>query len=238
MNRKVYLVGEIEKKFGSEFSVNATSYSEILKCIDCNRPGFKQYLLQCHEDNIEFTIKTAGEDIDEENLLTPLKNGDVTIAALPSGSKSDGMKIVSAVALFVVANLIAPGSGGALAFAKGSQLGAFLYSSAMAMGINLAMQGIQGMLAPDPATEAEEEEGYLYTGDTNLIIEGDPVPLLYGELRVAGQPTSIAVNNHASGSGFVEEESQIFATGIPGVFIPPPEGIIMNYNIFLGDLVT
>ena len=106
MNRKVYLVGEIEKKFGSEFSVNATSYSEILKCIDCNRPGFKQYLLQCHEDNIEFTIKTAGEDIEEKELLTPLKVGDVTIAALPSGSKSDGMKIVSAIALIYISTII------------------------------------------------------------------------------------------------------------------------------------
>ena len=235
MNRKVYLVGEIEKKFGAEFSVNATSYSEIIKCIDCNRPGFKQYLVQCHEDNIGFTIKTAGEDIDEENLLTPLKEGDVTIAAIPSGSKSDTMKIISAVALISISLAIGnlPGAGQQL-----TTLGVFLQNATMAMGVNLGMQGIQGILAPDPATEAEEEEGYLYTGDTNLIIEGDPVPLLYGELRVAGQPTSIAVNNHASGSGFVEEESQIFATGIPGVFIPPPEGIIMNYNIFLGDLVT
>lgn len=221
MNRKVYLVGEIEKKFGAEFSVNATSYSDIIKCIDCNRPGFKQYLLQCHEDNIGFTIKTAGEDIDEENLLTPLKEGDVTIAAIPSGSKSDAMKVVSAIALIYISTLI-PGAG------VGNAFQVFAKSATMAIGVNLGMQGIQGILAPDPATEAEEEEGYLYTGDTNLIIEGDPVPLLYGELRVAGQPISIAVNNSTTAS-LADEESQIWATDIPGVFIEPNEA----YNSFL-----
>ena len=71
----------------------------------------------------------------------------------------------------------------------------------MAVGINLAMQGIQGMLAPDPATEDQEDEGYLYTGDTNVIVEGDPVPLLYGELRVAGQPISIGVETYNAGAG-------------------------------------
>lgn len=235
MNRKVYLVGEIEKKFGAEFSVNATSYSDIIKCIDCNRPGFKQYLLQCHEDNIGFTIKTAGEDIDEENLLTPLKEGDVTIAATPSGSKSDGMKIVSAIAL-IAASFLIPGStagvGGVEKLTTAMKIMNAAKYMTMAIGVNLGMQGIQGILAPDPATEAEEEEGYLYTGDTNLIIKGDPVPLLYGELRVAGQPISIAVNNSTTAS-LVDEESQIWATDIPGVFIEP-NGTYDNSFLFGG----
>jgi hypothetical protein len=50
------------------------------------------------------------------------------------------------------------------------------------------------MLAPDPATEDKEEEGYLYTGGEAIIVEGDPVPLLYGKLRVPGQPISVALN--------------------------------------------
>ena len=49
MKRKVYLAGEIEKKFGSEFSIYADTYGEIIRNIDCNRPGFKAYLLACHD---------------------------------------------------------------------------------------------------------------------------------------------------------------------------------------------
>jgi predicted phage tail protein len=216
MDRKVYLVGEIEKKFGSEFFMHATSYSDIIKCIDCNRPGFKHYLIDCHEKGINFTIKSAGKDIEDEDLFTTLKEGDVTIAVVPAGSKSDGMKIVSAIALIVLSIAI-PGStvgvGGVEKLNMGMKIMNAAKSLSMAMGVNLALQGIQGMLAPDPATDAEEDAGYLYTGGTNLIIEGDPVPLLYGELRVAGQPISIGVETYNSGAGGSTDNLQYSTVG-------------------------
>ena len=109
MRRKVYLKGQIEKKFGSEFTINSSSFSDVIKCIDCNRPGFKKYLLECHENDIAFAIKAAGKDIEDQDLLSPLKEGDITIAALPAGSKSDGMKIVTAIALIYISTLIGPG---------------------------------------------------------------------------------------------------------------------------------
>ena len=103
MKRRVYLTGEMEERFGSEFSMNANSYADILKCIDCNRPGFRKYLMDCHEKGVDFTINFAGKDIEEKELLTPIKEGDVTIAAVPAGSKSDAMMVVTAIALFVIA---------------------------------------------------------------------------------------------------------------------------------------
>ena len=191
MKRKVYLIGEIEKRFGSVFSMNANSYADILKCIDCNRPGFRKYLMDCHEKGVDFTINFAGKDIEEKELLTPIKEGDVTIAAVPAGSKSDAMMVVTAIALFMVSGPL----GGFLHGVAGFGTAVQWTHAIVSLGIALGMQGIQGMLAPDPATEDQEDEGYLYSGDTNIIIEGDPVPLLYGELRVAGQPISMAVNN-------------------------------------------
>jgi predicted phage tail protein len=203
MNRKVYLVGEMKKLFGSEFSIYSNSYSDIIKCIDCNRPGFRQYLVDCHEKGINFTIKSASKSIEEEDLFTPLKEGDITIAAIPAGSKSDGMKIISAIALIAISIAIPP-TGNLMVAGQmtGKQMVmAAIKTMTMGMGINLGMQGIQGMLAPDPATDAEEDEGYLYTGGTNIIVEGDPVPLLYGELRVAGQPISLGVETYNAGAG-------------------------------------
>ena len=65
MKRKVYLAGEIKELFGSEFSIYADSYGEIIRNIDCNRPGFKEYLLKSHDRGIDFTVNFAGKYIEE-----------------------------------------------------------------------------------------------------------------------------------------------------------------------------
>ena len=207
MKRKVYLVGEIEKRFGSEFSMYADNYGEIIRNIDCNRPGFKEYLLDCHREGINFTINFAGKDIDEKELLTPIKEGDVTISAIPAGSKSDGAKIITAIIIFAITRNAAwaTEATGVLEFA--------VYA-AESVGIVLASQGIQGMLSPDPATDPDEDPGYLYSGDTSLIVEGDPVPLLYGELRVPGQPISISVNNQGGNANMIRDGRDIVQASI------------------------
>ena len=91
----------------------------------------------------------------------------------------------------------------AASFIPGVREIGWLVTTMRVVGSNLAMQGIQAMLAPDPATEAEEDEGYLYTGAEEIVKEGDPVPLLYGKLRVQGQPISIALNTTGSSGQFV-----------------------------------
>ena len=222
MNRKVYLAGEMEEKFGSEFSMSANSYADIIKLMECNRPGFRQYLLDCHNAGIVFTVNFAGKDIDEEELYIPIKEGDVIITPIPAGSMNDFMKVVVGIALFVL-------GGGTPLFAGPAFAGSgFVYAGMQMAGMYLANQGIQGMLAPDPATEEESEEGYLYTGSEKLVVEGDPVPLLYGELRVPGQPVSVALNNTSNNGNLVEEEPHpdkiIYATVGTTTAVTGPSG--------------
>ena len=63
------------------------------------------------------------------------------------------------------------------------------------MAVNLALTGIQQLMAPDPATDQDEPTNYLFSGEANNAKEGDPIPLLYGELRVPGRPISINMIN-------------------------------------------
>lgn len=73
------------------------------------------------------------------------------------------------------------------------------------MAINLAMAGINQMMAPDPATDGDQESSYLFNGAEQNVIQGDPVPVLYGRLRIPGQPISFeiaGVNSRINSLGF------------------------------------
>ena len=190
MNRSVYLQGELGEKFGKKFSVNTDNYADIVKCINVNRPGFLNFIRQCHFDGINFTIQKNEEYIGEESLLLPIQEGDVTIALVPAGAKSGFAKIIAAVALFMIAGP----AGTALAGTSGTFLGmsaATITTGITGMAINLALMGIQQLMAPDPAVDADQPTNYLFSGDGNNAKEGDPIPLLYGELRVPGRPISV-----------------------------------------------
>lgn len=209
MMRNVYLQGELGERFGSKFTMNVDNTQEIIKCINANRPEFRKYLVECHEKDIGFAVEYQDKTLGDEELLTPLKEGDVTIAIVPAGSKSGPLKILAAVFLaFVVLPMI---GGAAMANMTTAQLGALsgegiglamqagmttISGSAIGLlSINLALTGIQQLMAPDPSIDNDAPENYLFNGNTQNIGVGDPVPLLYGELRVPGRPVSVGVRN-------------------------------------------
>ena len=186
MKRKVYLEGELGEKFGKEFTMNVNSFAEAIRCLDCNFSGFKKYMVESEDRGIGFVCEVAGTPIqDERELLLIDKNeGDFTITAVPMGSKK-GVKIIIGVILMAVAiSMGDPGSA-----ATWGQM--FLFS----LGANLTITGVQELLAPDPSVDDGQDESYLYQGTGQTIIEGDPVPLLYGKLRVPARPISIHLRN-------------------------------------------
>ena len=96
MLRNIYLEGEMGERFGTGFQVNAPKIADVIKCIECNHPDFRGYLIECHEKNIGFEVDIANNKLDyAEELLMNLQEGDVTITPLAAGSKSGGGKIVN-----------------------------------------------------------------------------------------------------------------------------------------------
>ena len=230
MQRKVYLVGELAEKFGSSFTVYASTYSEVFKCLEVNHPTFKRYLLDAEERGIGFTLETAGKfEEDEKDLLLPLRQGDITFAALPAGSKSGGAKIFAALVLafFVLPMIGASGFVGPGMTTMEGISAAMATTAGQAVGmlsLNLALTGIQQLMAPDPSVDTQATN-YLFNGSEQNIVEGDPVPLLYGELRVPGRAVSLHVspNGGYTTNNYITDYSRNLI-GLPAQeFDIPPE---------------
>jgi len=187
MLRKLYLNGEMGEKFGKVAEVKAESVREVMQYLKANHDGVDKYLIDSTEKEIGFTIKMGDQYIDDDReLLLPLDKGDIIITPTPHGAKGV-VKVIVGVILMVAAFMVPGGIA--------TPWGQFLF----AMGASLVMQGIAEMMVPDPAVDnMEQNESYIFQGSEQVLPEGFPVPLLYGELRVPGQPITFNLENTSS----------------------------------------
>mgnify|MGYP003128410631 CR=1 FL=1 len=197
---QVKLLGELGKKFGSEWTSNSKSMRDIFKLIECQVDGFKEYLEDCHEKNIGFTIQNGDDFIDYEDLVLCQVKDTVIISAVPAGSGKGLGKILAAIAVIAVIFLF-PGTfltgveaGASMGEAFGSLMSgdAALKSTGYlltSIGANLAIAGLTEMSAPD-AGGMTSDPSFLFNGGNNSIEQGQPVPLLYGRVKIGGVPIS------------------------------------------------
>ena len=138
-------------------------------------------------------------------LLAVTYGYGASLVAAQTGQAAASLSGMSAAAGAGTAAAVAPSSVGlmtGLGAAMGAGgLGGALSLMAVGMATNLAMAGINQTMAPDPSTDSDSEQSYLFNGAEQNIIEGDPVPLLYGRLRVPGQPISFEVGGTMATSG-------------------------------------
>jgi len=193
MLRKVYLNGEMGEKFGKVAEVQAETVKDVMHYLDANHIGVKKYFIDSTEKDIGFTIKIADGYVDDEReLLLPLDKGDIIITPTPVGSKGAIKVIVGIIIIAVAWPFLATASGFAL----------FATKMAIGLGLSLVMMGLMEMMAPDPSVDEDAEgmeEGYIFQGAEQSVPEGAPVPVLYGELRIPGQPITFNLENDYDG---------------------------------------
>jgi len=204
MKRKVFLEGELGSRFIRELEIVAETPADVFRCLDANFPEFQKYTIEQHQNDVGFIVDVAGEPLEyESELLMNISQGDITVTPAPAGSSSGGGKILAAIAIAIAVataqTYLLPGlvKAGTISAATASTITAVGYS----MAINLALTGIMQLMAPDPATDNDQEQSYLFNGAEQNIIEGDPVPVLYGKLRVPGQPISFDLSAASSING-------------------------------------
>ena len=188
MNRKLIFQGSAGEALGEEWSVNAPSIADAFRVVHANKP--KEYMDYFKQDDAqgEFSIKLAGEALDEtELLLNNLQGEDIVVTPVPKGSKLNPIeKIILAIVLIVYAYYTGDWKTATTTWGK------MVYASsqmAMMMGINLMMAGITELMAKEPSND-KEEEGAMFGGPANTLKHGQPIPLCYGKLMVSGTPVN------------------------------------------------
>ena len=205
MTRTIYLQGKMGELFGDVWSLNAATVAECMHGIDCQREGrLKEYLLDCTEKGIKFTVQRGKELLDYDNLQMDLGEDDLIISPVPAGSGNKLLKVIVGFALMVTAAYLmaAGGFGGVVGFLK--------FGGLVALGMIgsvMLNSGIAEYMAPKKP--GEKGDAFLFDGPVNTTKQGVPVPLAYGQLLVGGATISFGFTDDevTSASGFTFSNS-------------------------------
>ena len=229
---KVRLVGDIGDRFGHEWAMNVSNYSELLQLIECQTTGFYNYLLEAEENGIRFLIQRADEYISARELGLSLNNEDIIITAIPMGAEetfqenpSGWDKVIIGTILIVLAILAGRGDW-AIEIGKYTITTGQLMFAMATIGVQLIQMGIAELQAP--VQFGEDAEANLFQGPVTGIQQGIPVPVLYGELLIGGSPISVAYTTDSINLGLTEMHS--IHTGGRNKITSPGDFTAINAN--------
>ena len=120
--------------------------------------------------------------MDYENVLMGCRR--LIIAPVISGGGAIG-RILIGVALIALAFIPIAGQAAFAGFVAGKfALGSGILFS---LGISLALTGVSQLLTPTPdaVKETDRKSSFLFDRATDLTVQGQPVPLLYGKFLAA-----------------------------------------------------
>jgi predicted phage tail protein len=209
--KRIHLLGNLGEKFGPLWRAKCSTVSEALRLIECQCPDFKKYLIDAVEEGTNFAVRTGKELLETgEELYMNVTEDDVYITEVPVGSGGWGKIIVGAILVIAaIAITLALGPAGATLGQAFAQLGTFQAIGVMTLGsigLNLIMAGVNELLMPKP--DKGKQGGAFFSGPINTIKQGQPVPLLYGELIVGGAPISVAyTKSRTATTGYVYSDA-------------------------------
>lgn len=187
---EVKLLGELGKRFGRKHRFMAHSARDIFSALSNQLEGFKDYFCNAHEKGIGFKLIDGDPDgMDYENVLMGCRR--LIIAPIVSGGGAIG-RILIGVALialsFGIGSIAASAAFAASSVAlSGLSTIAFVVNAVAYLGVGLLVTGVAQLLTPTPsaAKETERKDSFLFDRASDLTVQGQPVPILYGKFLAA-----------------------------------------------------
>lgn len=205
--RQITLRGDLGERFGRDHWLDVATPAEAVRALEANHPGFLAYL-QTLDGACDFAVIVGGDTcLGESDGDHPLGRRSLEFVPVVRGAGDNGgiWQIIGGVVLLTIVTIATWGVGtGPTAMALGiteATLTSILVSAG-AMGVALVLGGVAQMIAGTPkigvtdrerAQESDKLASYQFSGPVNTAGQGNPVPVVYGELIVGSQVISMGI---------------------------------------------
>jgi predicted phage tail protein len=204
---KVY--GALRKYLGQcRFQFEADTPAQAIKALCVNFPGLDKWLLDSEQNGVSYRVSIGKEKVTEEDLsplVMPWSERQVfSITPVIAGAGRTGAMIGIGLALIAGAIILGPAVGGFLGLGMGlaNAAGAGIIGGVAAgliggLGASLVLGGIAQLISPqqnyssaERGKEAARFESFTFSGITNTVQQGLPVPIVYGRAYIGSSVIS------------------------------------------------
>lgn len=185
--RAVKLYGKLGTKFGRVHNLHVSSAAEAVRALCSILPGFERELMTSKDRGVAYSVFNGTRNLDKDELNNLTGAREIRIAPVILGSKKAGvMQVILGVVLIAASVFFPPLAGSAYA------------ASATMLGASMALGGVVQMLTPQQKGLSSRDSpdngaSYNFNGPVNTTAQGNPVPLLYGEMHVGSAVISAGV---------------------------------------------
>ena len=196
--RTVHFYGSLAERYGDHLDLEVASVQELVRAMQANFGDFYANVRDGAYQIVRGKSRNSGDFILEDRLEFNLGGEDLHIIPVVMGAGKKGFfSIVLGIALiatgfggaFAASSFSAAGatSAGLATPAFGGAFGSFLtYGRIASFGSSLLLQGVASLLAPKVETTVptttDKLSSFSFSGVTNTVSQGGPVPVCYGRM--------------------------------------------------------
>lgn len=194
---RICLYGDLQR-FGRRFDLSVKTGAEALHALFTQISGLKQKIQQGW-----YQVRIAGKDVTEDAVATRLHEllpPGAVIHVVPrmAGAAKGGVFQAIAGAVMVVA-------GAAISYFSAGTLSAFGVGM-MKFGAAMMLGGVAQMLAPQPKSPSSRQtdngrQNTYFSSLDNMMAQGNPLPVLYGEMLTGSRVISQEISTRDEGGG-------------------------------------
>lgn len=174
--REIRLYGHLGAQFGRIFHFDVKSPAEAVAALRANLKGFEQAVLKHNRPGYRVIVGKVQHGAEELHSLSK----DLVIKIIPvvAGASAVGRIVIGAA--LITAGVLTGNP--------------FL----LQMGVSLVVGGIAELLFAPPKTKPQEkadnQPSYTFNGPVNTTVQGNPIPICYGQLIVGSQVIFLGLN--------------------------------------------